>query len=72
MGLSKAPLFRKELECSNVSTPAFCYSDLTVCLAFLGLPTKSLAMKGCKGDGGPELDTEHPFFATYELLALGK
>lgn len=29
-------------------------------------------MKGCKGDGGPELDTEHPFFATYELLALGK
>ena len=34
LGLNKAPLFRKELECSNLSSPAFLDSDPTVCQAF--------------------------------------
>lgn len=41
-GLSKAPLFRKELECFKVSIPAFFYADPTLCLNFLGLHSKSL------------------------------
>ena len=50
LGLNEAPLFRKELECSNLSSPAFLDSDPTVCLAFLGLHSKPLTTKGQKGD----------------------
>ena len=50
LGLSKAPLRRKELECSNLSSPAFLDSDPTVCLAFLGLHSKPLTTKGQKGE----------------------
>lgn len=50
LGAQQSSSIQEELECSNLSSPAFLDSDPTVCLAFLGLHSKPLTTKGQKGD----------------------